>query len=172
MNHLMFSYMMQMLPIFVGALILLLLKSIRISRSKITIFVEDDASAHEAAVFGEPCTVEGFELPAEKPIKIVKGSDYIDSFFYDSLIVSGKLDRNSGMQSIRRQALKKLGYFVYGEIEDLPEYMKNCRSEKLTLFASSLEREGLLDFLSRFCESSGLLLWYAANGNLEVNQHA
>ncbi len=158
MSQFVLQYAVQILPIFVGALVLVMLKGIKISRSKIVISADEEEPFHLNAEC-ENCKASDFHSPAE-------------SFFYDSLLISGRLCKNLKKQNLEQQAFEDLGYITEKWIPNMPRYVKNSKSDRLTLFVNDVEMNVPMRIFSQFNESAGLLLWYAVHGNMEVRVYA
>ncbi len=158
MNQFMLQYAIQTLPILAGALALIILRSIKISRNKIVIFTDEV----------EPvCVNASFEND-----KSGEFHTSMDSFLYDSLVINGKLDKNLRKRSLDQQAFEALGYLNEKGIKNLPRYLENSKNDTLTLFVNEAETNIPMRIFSKFSESTGLLLWYAASGNMEVKKYA
>ncbi len=155
MSSLLLPYILQLLPILAGAAVFILLKSVNPSRSKISIFVDSTSIPN---------------LPEQKVLK-QSATTYLDSFIYDSLIINGKISRPFKGLNLERKAFEELGYLSNHSIYNLPKYIRHAKPKKITLFLDN-DSSTPASLFSHFDKPSGLLLWYAINGNMEVVRYA
>jgi hypothetical protein len=159
------DYFLQFLPILAGICFMLVIKNVAIAKDRIVIGV----SEAPAAIKTDKNRAEAMEqrkLRGSAPTSESVRDSFFEREAHDELLVNGFMPESGPAESLRRQALAKLGmadmdWFVKHEVKSLS---RSC--PELTLFV--LDRKELLRHLLRFGGDSGLLLQYLAGYRLSV----